>query len=254
VAGGPVQRGVEKFIASLARLPWIGLRLQRAYWKYIAWKTDPKRRIRRAMAGREAVSVLVIGANDGPSTDPIFPLMHEHPHWRGTFVEPVPYLFEKLRWNYAARADCTFVNAAVSTTTGTLRFHYVSPDARKQHPEFPTWVEQLGTFDKSIILDALEGRLEPYIVELEIEAITLAELFVRANITSIDVLMIDTEGHDWKILQQLDLLRFKPGVILFENCFLSPLDRAAARRFLDPFYQIEDLGKDYFCLRKRTAP
>jgi len=202
------------------------------------------------MAGRESVSILVIGANDGPSTDPIFPLMHEHPNWRGTFVEPVPYLFEKLRWNYAARADCTFVNVAVSTTTGALQFYYVSPQARKEHPEFPTWVEQLGTFDKSIILNCLEGRLEPYIVEVEIEAITLRELFTRADLTTLDVLMIDTEGHDWKILQQLDLQQFQPGVILFENCFLSSEDRAAARLFLEPSYSIEDLGKDYFCRLK----
>ena len=205
------------------------------------------------MAGRETVSVLVIGANDGPSTDPIFPLMHEHPHWRGTFVEPVPYLFEKLRQNYAAHAGCRFANVAISTTAGALRFHYVSPEARKEHPEFPTWVEQLGTFDKSIILDALEGRLEPYIVELDIKAITLAELLAREQITTIDVLMIDTEGHDWKILPQLDLQRYKPGVILFESCFLSPQDRAAARRFLEPFYRIKDLGKDYFCSRKPAA-
>ena len=238
---------MEKTIASFARLPWIGRRVQKAYWKYIAWKTNPVPRIRRAMAGRKDVSILVIGANDGPSTDPIFPLMHEHLNWRGTFVEPVPYLFEKLRWNYAARADCTFVNVAVSTATGTLRFHYVSPQARKEHPEFPTWVEQLGTFDKSIILNCLEGRLEPYIVEVEIEAITLRELFTRAHVTTLDVLMIDSEGHDWKILQQLDLQQFQPAVILFENCFLSPEDRAAARRFLEPLYRIEDLGKDYFC-------
>lgn len=241
---------MEKNNTLLARLPWIGPRLRKAYWSYTAWRTDPVRRIRRAMAGRETVSVLVIGANDGPSTDPIFPLMHAHPHWRGAFVEPIPYLFEKLRRNYSGRAGCRFANVAISSTAGPLRFHYVSPDARNEHPEFPAWVEQLGTFDKSIILDALGGRLEPYIVELDIEAITLADLIAREEISAIDVLMIDTEGHDWKILQQLDLRQFQPTVILFEYCFLSHEDRDAARRFLEPFYRIEDLGKDYFCTRK----
>lgn len=223
--------------------PWV----KKLYWKYIAWKTDPVSRIRKAMAGRSSASVLVIGANDGPSTDPIFPLMQECPHWRGTFVEPVPYLFEKLRKNYADRANCNFVNVAVSTTNGGLKFYYVSPQARIEHPEFRTWVEQLGSFDKSIILNCLEGRLEPYIVETEVETITLSELFNRANLTTVDVLLIDTEGHDWKILQQLDLQQHRPGVILFENCFLSAEDRAATRRFLEPFYRLEDLGKDYFC-------
>lgn len=241
---------MSKLIAALEPIPLIGPLAKKSYWKYIAWKTNPVSRIRKAMAGREDVSVLVIGANDGPSTDPIFPLMQEHPEWRGTFVEPVPYLFEKLKKNYATKAHCTFINVAVSTAAGGLKFHYVSPQARLDHPEFPTWVEQLGTFDKAIITNQLEGRLERYILEVEVEAITLSELIGRAKITSIDVLMIDTEGHDWKILQQLDLQRFRPGVILFENCFLSPVDRAAACRFLEGSYRIEDLGKDFFCWRK----
>ena len=241
---------MSKLIAALEPLPLIGPLAKKSYWKYIAWKTNPVPRIRKAMAGRAPVNVLVIGANDGPSTDPIFPLMQEHPEWRGTFVEPVPYLFAKLKKNYAGKAHCTFVNAAVSTAAGALKFHYVSPQARLDHPEFPTWVEQLGTFDKKIITDALDGRLEPYIAEAEVEAVTLRELLARAQITAIDVLLIDTEGHDWKILQQLDLQQFQPGVILFEYCFLSPEDRAAACRFLEGAYRIEDLGKDYFCRRK----
>ena len=241
---------MSKLVAAAESLPLIGPWVRKSYWKYIAWKTNPVRRIRKAMAGREAVSILVIGANDGPTTDPVFPLMRENPQWRGTFVEPVPYLFEKLKKNYASNPNCTFVNAAVSTESGGLKFHYVSPQARIDHPGFPKWVEQLGTFDKRIITDCLEGRLDPYIVEVEVEAVTLRELLSGTAVTTIDVLVIDTEGHDWKILQQLDLQQFQPGIILFEYCFLSPEDRAAACRFLADSYRIEDLGKDFFCWRK----
>jgi FkbM family methyltransferase len=199
------------------------------------------------VAGRDAVSVVVIGANDGISTDPVFPLVKANAHWRGTFVEPVPYLFEKLKANYGASERFSFVNAAVSDETKALTFYYVSPEARRENPSFPTWVEQLGTFDKQIIVGLLEQRLVPYMVETEVQGISLTQLFQQTHNDVVDVLIIDTEGADWKILRQLDLQRYTPAVILFENCFLSKEDRAAAKRFLNDRYHIRDLGKDYFC-------
>jgi FkbM family methyltransferase len=237
-------------INKLERIPGFGPWIKRWYWKYIAWRNDPIPMIRKAVAGRDPVSVVVIGANDGVSADPVFPLVKANPDWRGTFVEPVPYLFEKLKTNYGHSERYCFVNAAVSDETKTLPFYYVSPEARRENPSFPAWVEQLGTFDKQIIAGLLEQRLVPYMVESEVRGISLSQLFQESHNEVVDVLVIDAEGADWRILRQLDLERYSPTVILFENCFLSKEDREAAKRFLSDRYSIRDLGKDYFCRLK----
>jgi len=44
----------------------------------------------------------------------------------------------------------------------------------------------------------------------------------------IDLLVIDTEGYDYRILQQCDLERLRPTIIMFEHQHLSPGDKAAA--------------------------
>jgi FkbM family methyltransferase len=179
--------------------------------------------------------------------------MKKNTSWRGTFVEPVPYLFEKLRGNYGGEDRFTFVNAAVSDESKPCAFYYVSPKARQENPAFPTWVEQLGSFDKQIILENYNGQLAPYIVETEVVGISLPKLLHETKNESLDVLIIDTEGADLKILRQYPFERHAPTVILFEYCFFSEAERNAAKSWLGERYDIRDLGKDYFCRLKWRA-
>lgn len=231
--------------------PIAGKLLDFVHFKYVAWKFRPARLVEKALGRREDVAVVVIGANDGPAADPAFHLLRTRPGWRATFVEPVPYLFEQLKRNCGDSPRYAFVNAAVSVKAGEAKFYFVSPAARLENPGFPPWVEQLGSFDRSLITGHFEGRLEPYITEILVPTITLAELFARTGQKRVDLLVIDTEGHDWEILQQLDLGRWRPEVIVFENRVLSDEDRRAATDFLAPCYRVRNIGKDYFCTRRR---
>ena len=60
----------------------------------------------------------------------------------------------------------------------------------------------------------------------------LETLLARVGIKQIDLLVIDTEGHDYEILRELDFTRFKPVVLMFEHQHLSDEDKAAAYALL----------------------
>jgi len=237
---------MQKFLKSI---PLIGRHLVFLHMKYVGWKFSPARLIEKEIGHRDDIAVVVIGANDGPTADPAFPLLQKHPAWHGTFVEPVPYLFGRLKKNYGDSPRYSFVNAAVSRRTGEEKFYFVSPAARLEIPDLPFWVEQLGSFDRNHIAVPMDGRLGPYITEIAVPTITLDELFVRTAQKRVDLLIIDTEGHDWEILQQLDFEKWRPDVIFFEYCAISEDDRRDALRFLAPHYRILNTGKDYFCKR-----
>ena len=234
----------------LKSIPVIGGFLALLHLKYVGWKFSPARLIEKTLGHRDDVGVVVIGANDGPTADPAFHLLQNRPGWHGTFVEPVPYLFEKLKKSCGTSGRFTFVNAAVSSKTSEEKFYFVSPESRRENPELPSWIEQLGSFDRSLITSHFNGRLEPYIMEILVPTITLEELFSRTAQKQVDLLVIDTEGHDWEILQQLDLNKWKPEVIVFENCAISEEDQRAALQFLEPCYRVRNIGKDYFCTRR----
>lgn len=195
------------------------------------------------------LDVVQIGSNDGMTGDPIFDLIRKNGNWRVTFVEPVPYLFEKLKQNYSYDTRFRFERAAINDGSEQI-FYSVRPEAKEHIPDLPDWYEQLGSFYKENILYHLNGVLEPYMEETVIKGMTLSQLFEKNDVTDLQLLHIDTEGYDWKVLSKLDLSKYKPAVILFEHKHLKRGERKASIKFLKKDYYIFALGADSFCLRK----
>jgi hypothetical protein len=54
----------------------------------------------------------------------------------------------------------------------------------------------------------------------------------RHAISRLDLLVIDAEGWDWRILRQFDLKRVQPKLVLYEHQHLSASERAEAHQFL----------------------
>lgn len=207
------------------------------------------RNLSRILKGCGDLFVVQIGSNDGATDDPIFKLLARNPSWHALLVEPVPFLFERLRANYRDNKNIKFENVAISDKVGKSAFYYVDQRAKQHIPDLPFWFDQLGSFDRNHISRHFGEVLEPFIQSIELTTIPLAEMLARNGVTTIDVLHIDTEGYDWKILQQLDLRMVKPKAILFEHKHLSAADKASAREFLGSGYSIRDLGNDLLCVR-----
>ena len=99
--------------------------------------------------GSAPVRFVQVGSNDGRYNDRIFPFSSSRADWSGLLVEPVPYLFERLKRNYAEVAGdparFRFAQVAVSGRSGTAQFHYVSPDARNAIPDLRASHDKIGS-------------------------------------------------------------------------------------------------------------
>lgn len=197
----------------------------------------------------EEVRIVQIGSNDGANGDPIFDLVKRNNSWKALFVEPVPYLFERLKSNYGSDSRFSFENVAINDGT-KQKFYSVKKEAKKDLPDLPTWYDQLGSFDKENILKHLDGVLEPYIEESYISGVSLEELFRRNNIEELSLLHIDTEGYDWKILSQLNLGFIQPKIILVEHKHLIKIEKKHLINFLKPHYLLYSLGGDIIGILK----
>lgn len=194
--------------------------------------------------------VVQIGSNDGKSGDPIYPLFREAKDWRGLFVEPLPYLMERLRENYAFSENCQFECAAVNDGQPAV-LYYVDPGIRLARPNLPEWSQQIASLRAKHIATIPEFSeiFWEYRKEVIVNGITFSGLLAKHGIEHFDLLHIDTEGYDWKILSQVDLIRYPAKIILFEHKCLEPEEKSEAVRHLSDFYALQDLGGDYFCLR-----
>jgi FkbM family methyltransferase len=199
-----------------------------------------------------------VGAHDGKTGDPCADLLRGR--WHGMLVEPVPYLFERLRANYPDPRRFSLEPVAVDSKEGTRTFYYVDPRALRARPDLPGWVDQLGSFDRAHILGVLDGALEPFVLERPVATAPLSLLVERSGRTDIHLLHVDAEGHDDEVLRSLDFRTHRPLVVMVEHKCLPPARAAAMRRFLRRLgYSVGDCGDDYCGLdeaalrRLRTA-
>lgn len=198
---------------------------------------------------KDIATLIQVGSNDGMTGDPIYLLLSKYKNWRAIFIEPVPYLFERLKQNYRNERRFTFENVAVNEGTEQT-FYFVNPTAIHSLPELPYWYDQLGSFDRENITRHLDGVLEPYIQEMRIKGLKIGELIKRHHVKTIDLLHIDAEGYDWKILKQFDIVKYRPTIILFEHKHLSTQEREESIKYVKNDYYILKYGSDLLNIRK----
>jgi len=237
---------------SVGAIPILGPGLRWLWNWYPTYKRDPYQNLRKAFKGAKDLNVIQIGSNDGSSGDPLYRLLKRNASWKALFIEPVPYAFKKLRNNYGSDVRFCFENVAIGKKIEKVNFYYVSELAKEQLSDLPYWYDQLGSFNPDHITNHLGERIRPYIVVEQVDCVPLPLILERNHVDRIDLLHIDTEGADWMILQQLDLDRYAPDVILIEHKHLSPQEIVEMRSFLGSRYQMIQLAGDFFCRRLST--
>lgn len=224
------------------------------------WGEFRRRRIERRMAGARLLRAFAaaypeavfaeIGANDGESYDHLRPHIRSR-NWRGVMVEPVPYVFERLRANYGDIAGIALENAAIAEHDGELPFWHLPETEDAAGSGVPDWYHALGSLSREAVLanaDMVPG-LEDRLVSTPVRCLTLASLFERHGLDRLDLIAVDTEGHDAVVVGQVDLERLRPRLILYEHYHLDAGERAACRARLETAgYEVLEEHFDTFAL------
>jgi FkbM family methyltransferase len=197
-----------------------------------------------------------IGSNDGEQHDHLRPFILSGA-WQGIMVEPVPYVFERLRSGYGTHERIALENAAIGERDCVLPFFHVRDASAEERAELPDWYDGIGSFSR----DALLGHaaeipdIERRIVRAEVTTLTFQSLCDRHGVDRVDLLVIDTEGYDWRILSSIDLdTRRRPRLIVYEHYHLSAEERAAAADYLRAQgYETMEEGFDTFGLDARRV-
>lgn len=246
------QPASERIKDYLRHVPLYGVG-KRIYRRFRGADPTIQQHILKAVGLKQRVFFVQVGSNDGVQGDPIHDLIVERENWRGIFIEPIDFLFQRLRNNYGEAERFVFENVAIGTEKGSKKFYYVSEKARTEL-DLPYWHDQLGSFAKEHIIRALGEQMNPYIIEEEVECLPLQDVFDRNGVQTIDLVHIDTEGFDYKVLSQIDLKRYKPSVILFEHHLLPDDEFNSARKLLrGTGYRLLQYGNDTLAIRRALS-
>lgn len=140
-----------------------------------------------------------IGCNDPVDNSNTFKLYLQD--WDGILVDGNPVLIEKAR---KIRKKDTCIHALVSNETREADFYIGESNL-------------MSSIDAGFVENSSSKGYVPK--KIKMQTVTLNQLidtYVPAGKT-IDLLSIDVEGHDFEVLQSLDLNRHRPRMIVVED-------------------------------------
>jgi FkbM family methyltransferase len=195
-----------------------------------------------------------VGSNDGVTGDPIHSFITATgSSWSGMLIEPVPYLFEKLKATYRGyEARLKFVNMAVGPYIEKKILYRIKEESGQASTP---WYEQIASFSHQTIL-----KQKPFIpdfdrrlIEEAVNVAPLRKIAADNAVTEPDLVHIDTEGFDFEVIKLIDWTGRSPEVLLFEHKHLSRQDYHAACRLLrSKNYIIFSKEGDTIAIRQST--
>lgn len=196
------------------------------------------------------VRYLQVGAFDGITGDPIYPLIERHA-LQGVLIEPQKDAFDRLKTNYARFPHFQFVNAVIADHDGWINLFRIRPDARG-----PDWLHQIASLDRNVLMSRahMVPNLESMIETEQARCLTFETLFKEIGIENVDMLQVDAEGFDAEILRMFDIPARKPAIVRFEHSHLSIADHEKSIGLLTSLgYRVAASGSDTLAYRARIA-
>jgi FkbM family methyltransferase len=197
-----------------------------------------------------SLSVVQVGAYDGISNNALDYLkLANICALQALLIEPNPVAYKKLVSNFRDVASVVPVNVAIDIADGKRSFTVVGPH---KLAEFQ-WIEQLSSFDKQTILSHIDTvpDLTSYMDDISVDCSSLHTVLTTNEIDCLDVLLVDTEGHDAVIVEHALQLKVQPGIVLFEH---THLNKSEIFRVVDRLrgagYSIADIGQDFLCWKR----
>jgi FkbM family methyltransferase len=137
--------------------------------------------------------------------------------WRGIFVEPIWQYYNNLVRKVQGK-DATIVRAAITSFDGTIKMDTI--------PNSEDWVKGISHISSEItdnIASGLVKRNAPDTFQVvEVPAMTLDTLLTTHDVTDIDFMQIDVEGHELVILDSYSW-RIKPKYLRIEHKFIDDI-------------------------------
>jgi hypothetical protein len=167
------------------------------------------------------VVALNIGAMDGIMFDEMIGYTNMY-GYKVLYVEPIPYLFDKLKKNITSKT-AMFENSAISSYQGDIQMMTINQEAIDNGLIHSCFYGMSAVYPpkNGLSSDGDKETVEKYGKLVTVPCITFEQLVSKHNISHFDIVKIDAEGHDYEIFKQIDLSKYRPKSIRLEWINLS---------------------------------
>jgi FkbM family methyltransferase len=193
----------------------------------------PLTRFLTSLSAQGSLTFVQIGSNDGLKNDPIGNLVRQF-QWKGIMVEPFEKNFSRLKANFENSPNLIFEQCGITEKQGNLDFYYIE----NIQPDEPDWYDQVGSFDKTTFIKNIEvvPSLLDRVAVKKIPTKTFGQLLTDHQLNQVDLIHIDTEGYDYKILQTIDFEKYNPNVLIFEIEWMTHYELREIKKLLHKYH------------------
>ena len=188
-------------------------------------------------------SLIQIGANDGKRFDHISEFIKNKDELEAILVEPVKKYFEQLKENYKDLKNIKFENPAISKNN-EINFLYCVKD--KFLENYQDHIKGINSHEMKHLLN--HNVKESHIEKIKVETLTFSNLIKKYDLTEIDLIYIDVEGYDDKIvLDFLDNSKLRP-ILIFEYIHIKNTSfEILIKKLIDENYRILKVDENVIC-------
>ncbi len=194
-----------------------------------------------------------VGANDGQCGDPIEGCIEAF-GLQGVMVEPQPKPCALLKEKYAGNDRVAIDQVAVSEKEGFITLYHFAPEHIATRSAVQVKADLLASTDRGHLekmRQVMEGTGE--IQEMKVPALTWKSLIHKHSLPAPDMVIVDTEGMDDTIVNQVGLGDNAPALIQFEHLHIGAERlEACTGRLRKAGYRFIMSEYDILCLHKKV--
>ncbi len=196
---------------------------------------------------KEIRHLIQIGANDGVRFDVLNNHIKDN-KTKSILIEPIKKNFEELKNNYK---NCDFVhfeNIAISVNS-EINFLYKVNE--KFLNLYDNHVPGITSFNKNHLIK--HGVKKKHISKEKVSSTSIGEILKKYNLEDLDLLFIDAEGYDGKIVLDFLKLDASKPIIIFEyihidnNLFIEVVEKLVSSQ-----YKFFSINENLICFPKSS--
>ena len=171
--------------------------------------------LNKLFSSNKISKVIQVGSNDGKRFDELSVFIKTFKPM-AILVEPIKTNFENLKKNYLNQENLFFENLAISVENQIKYLFKVKNDKLNLYDDH---IEGITSFEKKHLIK--HGVKEKHITKELVGTISIQELLKKYSLKSLDLLLIDTEGYDGKIVIDFLTKSNARPIIIFEYIHIN---------------------------------